>query len=1186
MKRVNRYPVRSVLGRDSRLAAAIVVAATLTLMPSVAKADHGVSFRDFRAQNPNLAKHEARNQYRGEFPHGRSTTLSIQPYSPSPSTSSSTGQHTSAANLHARGFRHQTFQIAESGGLTSTRNGVDLNLDSETQSITLGGKLFQNQTSVTIDRGGQSVTLSAGTNVTAAEYVAVKQILSSGTQSITLDNAGKAVGGSVDLSQITARNDRMRADDLTVPVNVTAYGDFSKGSNFQILGDLVNAGSIYATDSVHSTASGAIRADNLINESTGLISSEVAAGGKPHRLDLTLSANDTLINRGSIISSGNLDLVAGSSISNSGPSGHTANVCARGDLTVVAPSIENHGVIRSAEGNVLLNSEGALTVDNRAGEIQALAGDINLRDKSFHADLPTYVYGGDLLSRDLNVFTGQGTADIVVNKLTGVLNQSGFASHVTADTETLTLGNICLSGDPTFKNQLGDIIIGGNVTVQESLTLIAGGSISNSVPAIITAGNGTTGFNVTFIAGADILPNASPDSSVIPTQATAVATDINGFESTFGGNILLGTSILAPLVINARSTGGANTNGGNVLFAAFEGLPATGTIDVTNTTVNTGGRGTGTNGDVTFIAGGLGSSATITVGTVDTTGGSGIGGDITISGFHPQSSGGTISYDALGNRTSVAQLIASNSSQTGSSIATAGDITAAGNVTVRTGLNGNIAIGEFNVTSKGANGVIDLLVTGTGNITDTDFTTLKARTLNLTAATGDIGDTATNTPIFANASFINANGSAASTDALIVSFNPGLNVISGTAASMNIATQGTIISDPSNGPIVASELLIGSFAGGAGINQFRPLEVTADDLFVAGLGGNVFVHNNNAGVTNLTGGQSLQAAGTFNFTTDGTITLAVDDKIDAKNIVLQPLLGFNSVQGTLKATTSVSLVTPGNINAASVAPIVQSPVFNITSLNGDVGAIGNRLQAGTTVTSIAAFAPNGSVFLQGPAVAKATLAGGSAGVAFDYVGTNTTTITGNITTGTGDLSIVINGPGTLTVGPDVSLVSGRNLTVQQSDPLNSTKQKIVFAASSSLQTIAAPGFGDILVSVGTPSAPVAGTPPTKGVAFVQVPPNQIFWGTFGIAGKGVNTVFAKGADVQFTNTVKAGAISFSGGVVIVADPPTSEAAIVSSATSSANDSNANLKTSKFSGFAVDKARYKLPSDSWVTWSNP
>ncbi len=1140
MKLAIRNPDFLVAKRELKLIA-IVLAGTLTLTPLVAKADSQArnhSFRDFRANNPTLDKREVKALFRSELSAARQNARTLSAVNISQSTSAAPSQSISNSQPVFTQIRHQTLQRELVSGRLSANNKIDLNLDSSAESVILGGSLFRDQPSVTINRDGQQITVAAGSNVTAAEYVAVKQILSTGVQTITLDGAGKAVAGSVDLSQITARNDRMRANDLIIPTNVTAYGDFSRGSNFQVLGDLVNAGSIYALDSRRNTASGAIRADSLINESSGLISSESPNSDGSKRLDLTLAANDKLLNRGTITSSGELHLIAGNMLSNSGSESQAATVSAKGNVSASAPAIENHGLIRSVEGNVTLGSDAALTVDNRAGEIQANAGSINLRERSFNADLTTYVYGGDLYSQTLNVFTGRGTADLVVNELTGTLNQRGFASHVKASTDSLVLGDICLSGDPTYQNKNGDIIISGNITVQEALTVIASGTISNSVTSVITAGSTSSGFDITFIAGADIT-SSNADTTIlgpIPPSKAGVATDISGSASASGGNISLGADVLAPVTINSRSTGGTNNNGGNVLLAAYNNFALTGTIDLSNAKINTGGRGTGTNGNVTFIAGGLGDKATITTGAIDTTGGSGTGGDIIISGFIPQSSGGTISYNAAGTRTSVAQIVAGASSSTGASVATMGDLTAAGNVVVRTGTDGNIAIGEFNVTSKNADGIVDLKVTGTGNITNTDFTTIKTRTLNLAVGTGDIGDLANNIPIFANASFINADGDVNSTNTMIVSFNPGLNVVSGKALSMNIATQGTIISDPSKGPIVADELLIGSFAGGAGINSFKPLEVTADNLFVAGIGGSVFVHNNNKGLTTLTGGDAFQARDTFSITTDGTISLGAAEKIVAKNVFLQPALGFTSLQGSIRATAAVSLITPVTIDPATVAPVVTSPVLNVTSLNGNVGTnLANPLITSPSVTSIAAFAPNGSVFLQGPANAKAVLAGGSAAGTFDYRGSGTTTVSGNVTSGTGDLNIVITGPGTLTIANDVSLLSGRNMTVQLSDPANSTKQKLVIGANTSLQTNGAATFGDILISLGTPAAPITGTPPSKGVAFVEVPPNQIFWGQFALAAKGANTVFAKGADVQFTNSTKAGAITLGGGSTIVAD---------------------------------------------------
>ncbi len=67
-----------------------------------------------------------------------------------------------------------------------------------------------------------------------------------GSQSVTLDASGRATGGSVDLSAMTTGNHNMKVDDLVVPVDVIASGNFSKGGDVRIQGDLVNSGSINA----------------------------------------------------------------------------------------------------------------------------------------------------------------------------------------------------------------------------------------------------------------------------------------------------------------------------------------------------------------------------------------------------------------------------------------------------------------------------------------------------------------------------------------------------------------------------------------------------------------------------------------------------------------------------------------------------------------------------------------------------------------------------------------------------------------------------------------------------------------------------------------------------------------------------------------------------------------------------
>jgi filamentous hemagglutinin len=1112
----------------------VMLASTLSL--SFAGAATAGEFRDFKTNNPGFSNRALREMYRSQV-RTRAAETSTAPLSTSatrliPDVSNAVKNQNPRHDIR---IHRQTMQFDEPGRLTNARQGVDLDLDSSSRTIVLGGKLFERVQSVTIDRAGENTTLTAGSQVTAAEYIAVKQIILGGSQTVQLDSSGRAVGGNIDLSSITARNDRLRADDLTVPLNVTAVGDFSGNPTFQVLGDLVNAGSIYAETSRRGGASrGAISAANLTNQSTGVITSVPRASDGV--VDLTLQVDEKLQNFGTISSSGALILSAGTIISNEAG----AQLTGKGDIALSAPTIVNNGSLRSLDGNVGLNAPSALLVDNRNGNIIAQNGSIDIRDRSFKDSADTYVFGGNLLSRDVNVNTGQGTADITVRQLTGRLNQTGLASHVSTETGVLSLGNICLSGDPTYKNANGGIVITGSITVGETLTLIADGDITNSVPVTITAGDGTGGYDITMIAGANIT-SGSPDTTTVgpipPPQSGSTATTISGTVGT-GGNIILGETELLPVIINARSTTGNNNNGGNVLMAAYDAAGAAGRIDLSFTQINTGGKGTGNNGNVTLIAGGNPVGATIKVGGIDTTGGNGTGGNVTISSFTPVSSNGNpITYNANGVRTSAGQLIAGpTSGGLSAHILINGNILTAGGIDITSGQDGNITVGEFDITCRGSNSTVNLTATGLGNISGSAFTTISCDTLNLLVGTGDIGDLPENTPIFTDATTITANGDTSSTDVLLQTFNPGLNVFSGSAFTMNVATQGPILADPDAGPITAETLLIGSFSGSAGLSAQHPLEVDATFLFVAGLGGDVFVHNNNTGQTNLTGGQALQASGTLSITSDGTIGLGAGERIQAKNVILQPASEFLNLVGKINGSTSVSLISNLAIDPANISADITTPVLNVTSLTSSVGIDAtNRFQPSAGVGGVAAFAPNGAVFLQGAATSKAGLAGGFANGLFDYRGTGSTTISGNISTAgaTGDINVIINGPGTLAVNQNVVLNASKNMTLLITDPAGSTKQKLTVGKNAALQT----QDGAIALSVGVPSLPVAGTAPTKGVGYVAVSPGQIFWGDFGITGKGVNSVLAKGKDVIFSNTIKSSAISLSGGVAIVSDTP-------------------------------------------------
>ncbi|MBX9666039.1 MAG: hypothetical protein K2X93_00415 [Candidatus Obscuribacterales bacterium] len=123
----------------------------------------------------------------------------------------------------------------QNDSLVRLNSGVNLDLSSADRNITLGEKLFDNVGSVVINVGGDTRIVEAGSQVSAAEYVAVKQVLAGGQQ-IIVDGAGRANGGRVDLTAITGAGDRMRASNLVIPQNVTTYGDFSLFSEFRLTG--------------------------------------------------------------------------------------------------------------------------------------------------------------------------------------------------------------------------------------------------------------------------------------------------------------------------------------------------------------------------------------------------------------------------------------------------------------------------------------------------------------------------------------------------------------------------------------------------------------------------------------------------------------------------------------------------------------------------------------------------------------------------------------------------------------------------------------------------------------------------------------------------------------------------------------------------------------------------------------
>lgn len=286
----------------------------------------------------------------------------------------------------------------------------DLDLSSAQRNIQLGSKLFDGVSNVTINVNGTNQTYGAGDHVTAAEYIAVQQMLSQNQQELSVGAGGTATGGSFDLNQPGGT----RINNLVVPQNVSAVNNFSSNRSVNLSGDLTNLGSIYGLSTSNRVRSGVISADDINNSgtiSTDLTGSAFAGQrGLVKNVDLTVLAEHDLNNTGSISSSGALNLATVSgAISNSG------SVSAQqGDLNVFAGNgiLNNSGNISAVNGNLNIATTtlaSDLVINGAGGNFSALRGDINIRDEFYTELNNTTMLGGTYSSKDLNVTGGGGT---------------------------------------------------------------------------------------------------------------------------------------------------------------------------------------------------------------------------------------------------------------------------------------------------------------------------------------------------------------------------------------------------------------------------------------------------------------------------------------------------------------------------------------------------------------------------------------------------------------------------------------------------------------------------------------------------------------------------------------------------------------------------------------------------------
>lgn len=580
------------------------------------------------------------------------------------------------------------------GTTTTTRN---LDLSQTTQSVTarVGG---------TINVGGTSLTIKAGDIITPAQNVALYQALKTGTQSIVLNTLGSAVGGSFN---VTAAAGAAQVSSVVIPAGVTGLGNFSAISTLNIAGNLTNAGSLYAYSTNAAVTAANINALNITNRSGALLTTALPTNfsqlfgimNPVQSLSLNLSAINNIVNSGVISSSNNLSLMAGNSITNglpTGITGATAVMQAANNINLISNQIMNSGLINAISGNLNIAglTNGALSVDSRGGTLQALLGNINVRDASFNTKSNFNLIGGTLLSKELNVFSGQGIARLNADAISGLVNVKAGEAHVLVNSGNLNLGTLDLSGDPSFFNTSGDVVLNGSLNFSgEALAIVARGNIlTNGVAPITlsTASGIANAGTITLVAGANFTASPAAVGQTGP-DSTTMLTILGG--SATGGKIDL-NSTNPILGIDASSSFGA---GANVTLVAYAGSTAgSGTITLpTNVDINAGG--VTTNGNVTAIAG-ANSGTAITMGGINNSSAP-TGGNVSISAATPTIVGGSVKI--------LDGAITSGSFGTGAATL--------GNVVLGSAGHNITAGGTFNALSNGI--VVTQGVSSVGNLT-------------------------------------------------------------------------------------------------------------------------------------------------------------------------------------------------------------------------------------------------------------------------------------------------------------------------------------------------------------------------------------------------------------------------------------------------------------------------------------
>jgi fibronectin-binding autotransporter adhesin len=420
---------------------------------------------------------------------------------------------------------------------------------------------------------------------------------------------------------------------------------------------------------------------------TGAGTLTVGAGVTAHNLDFT--ANGYTLQTGGltlVTASATITTAPGISASISSAVGGTVGLIKNGTGTLTLSGVNGYsGGTAVADGKLVLASSGSVTVGNTADNVTAANG----------ATLEiagTLTMGGSGGLRTIGATAGTGTIDV---KSTGIVNLNANSANLIIGQGSGSGHNgvMNVEGAVTVSGGTSDIYVGNNANTTGTLNVLSGGVLNFTGRAT----TGTFGFQI--------------------GRASTTATGIVNLET----NGTIGTS---RSILNGTGTGNFNFNGGTL-----KALATGASLNVTTTTVNSGGAIVDTNGFAAFTI-----ADAMVAGTGTGTGGltKNSTGTLTLSVANTFAGNTVVNGGALalGNNLSLQNSALDTTTGTGTVTLNAGVTTPTlGGLTGSTALASKITSGYTSVTAltlnpttgsktysgEIANGAANMTLTKTGN---------------------------------------------------------------------------------------------------------------------------------------------------------------------------------------------------------------------------------------------------------------------------------------------------------------------------------------------------------------------------------------------------------------------------------------------------------------------------------------